>query len=866
MSPKQRTAKATVGHTRYTSKQLRRTGAPRTFQGRQLAQVAFPLGGIGTGTISLGGRGNLQDWEIFNRPAKGKPVHALFALWAQAERGPAVVRVLQGPPLPPYTGSHGFRREGGTGLPPMRDVVFTGTYPFARVDFSDDDVPLEVTLEAFSPFIPLNETDSSLPVAILTYRLTNPGKAPVTATVLGALPNLVGTDGRDLSPRALGGNVNEFVYGDGYAGFKMLSQRVSGADARAGTMALAAAGPLFTYRGAWARGAWWDDYQRFWDEFSREGMLDDTEQPEPSADGTTDMASLGVRLTVAPGETASVPLVIAWHFPHRVNDWNTQPELFGQSLTNYYATCFNDAWHVAWYVFGNLARLEDETRRFTDALFGSDLPAPVLDAVSSQASIMRTNTCLRLHDGRFFGFEGCSPEGGCCPLNCTHVWNYEQAVAYLFPGLERTMRETDLLDNTDESGFMAFRTYVPLGTVKPDVGPAADGQMGTILKLYREWQLSGDRPFLERLWPRAKRALEYALVRWDEDGDGVMERDQHNTYDIEFYGPNTMMGTLYLGALRAGEEMAVAVGDEEAARRYRALSDSGSAQIDETLWNGEYYVQSYEGTQGHKYQYGPGCLSDQLLGQWFAEVVGLGHLLEAGRVRSALRSIFRHNFRTSFYDHPNCQRLYAVADEAGLLLCSWPKGGRPELPVVYGDEVWTGIEYQVAAHLIYEGLVDEGLAIVKAVRDRHDGERRNPWNEFECGDHYARAMSSWSLLLALSGYRYSAPAATLSFAPRLGKKRFRCLFTTGSGWGVFDQRAAGQAMTLGLEVLYGHIALHRFGATMPNGKARPSSVAARLDDMPLGAELVEEEGRFLAQLTEPVVIGHGHRLWVRLTG
>jgi len=865
MSPKQRAAKATVGHTSYTAKELRRAGSARTLRGRQLSQVAFPLGGIGTGTISLGGRGNLQDWEVFNRPGKGKPVHAFFALWAQAERGPAVVRVLHGPPLPPFAGPGGLARDGGTGLPPMREAVFTGAYPFARVEFADDAVPLEVTLEAFNPFIPLSETDSSLPVAILTYHLTNPGKVPVTATVLGTMPNLVGTDGHSLSPRTLGGNVNEFVFGDGYAGLKMLSERVSGTDPRAGTMALAAAGSRFTYRGAWARGAWWDDYQRFWDEFSREGMLEDSEQEEPSPEGSTDMASLGVRVTVPPGKTVSVPFVIAWHFPHRVNEWNSQPELQGQPLTNYYATCFNDAWHVAWYVFGNLERLEEETRRFADALFGSDLPATVLDAVSSQASIMRSNTCMRLHDGRLYAFEGCSSEVGCCPLNCTHVWNYEQALAYLFPGLERTMRETDLLDNTDETGFQAFRTYVPLGALKPDIGPAADGQMGTILKLYREWLLSGDRAFLERLWPAAKRALDYALVRWDHDGNGVMEADQHNTYDIEFYGPNTMMGTLYLGALRAGEELAKALGDDEAAGRYRALFERGSAAIDDTLWNGEYYVQSYEGTQGHKYQYGPGCLSDQLLGQWFAEVVGLGHLLEPGRVRTALRSVFRHNFRTSFWEHPNCQRIYALNDEAGLLICTWPKGGRPELPVVYGDEVWTGIEYQVAAHLIYEGLVDEGLAVVKGIRDRHDGERRNPWDEFECGDHYARAMSSWSLLLALSGYRYSAPAGELSFAPRLGKKRFRCFFSTGTGWGTFDQKATGQAMTLGLEVLYGHVTLGRFGATMPNGKTRPTSVAARLDDTPLEATVAEDQGRCMVQLAEPVTIGHGHRLWVRFT-
>src|SRR5205807_3167307 len=358
----------------------------------------------------------------------------------------------------------------------------------------------------------------------------------------------------------------------------------------------------------------------------------------------------------------------------------------------------------------------------------------------------------------------------------------EMALAHLFPELERTMRETDFGHNTLDDGRMPFRTLLPLqeGVFWGGWGTAlvaADGQMGCVMKLYREWKLSGDGEFLRRLWPDAKRALAFAWEKrppgddpadrgWDEDMDGVMEGKQHNTYDIEFYGPNTMMGTLYLGALAAAERMARAVGDARAADMYREIFDSGRAKLDRELWGQGFYVQrvpdpksihveeiehreswyaSAVGEGGIKYQYGDGCLSDQLLGQWFAEVVGLGHLLPAEHVRETLRSIYRHNFKHNFFDHPNTQRIYALNDEKGLLLCSWPNGNRPALPFVYSDEVWTGIEYQVAAHLIYEGMVSEGLAIAKAVRDRYDGQRRNPWNEVECGNHYARALSSWSL-------------------------------------------------------------------------------------------------------------------------
>ncbi|MEM2885694.1 MAG: GH116 family glycosyl hydrolase, partial [Thermoproteota archaeon] len=383
---------------------------------------------------------------------------------------------------------------------------------------------------------------------------------------------------------------------------------------------------------------------------------------------------------------------------------------------------------------------------FHDALFGSSLPGTVLDAVSSQMSIVRTNTCFRAENGDFFGFEGCGPSIGCCPMNCTHVWNYEQALAYLFPSLERTMRRVDFLVNTEPDGKMAFRTRVPTSAYVPwDFHPAADGQMGCILKLYREWLLCGDRGFLEELWPHAKRALEYAWTSWDADRDGVMEGVQHNTYDIEFHGPNTMTGTLYLGALLAASKIAEELGDGVSARNYLDVYSKGREKVERELWNGEYYVQKCVGKE--KFQYGSGCLSDQLLGQWFAKVVGLGYLLRKERVRKALGSIFRYNWKGDLLDHVNCQRVYAINEEAGLLVCTWPKGGRPKSPLVYADEVWTGIEYQVASHMIYEGMVEEALTMVKAARDRYDGEKRNPWNEVECGDHYARAMSSWALLL-----------------------------------------------------------------------------------------------------------------------
>ena len=848
----------------YAREELLRREASRSFSGRQLGEIAFPLGGIGTGTVSLGGRGELRDWEIFNRPNKGHSLPFTFAaLWTRAAGQRAVVRVVEAPLQPPFRGAQGYPREGAQGLPRFRGATFRGAYPFAEVTFEDETLPVAVVLEAFNPMIPLEVDDSSLPVAVLRYGLTNRSKDPVQAALAFSILNAIGYDGRSALDgnrfAGFGQNLTRLRRDATIVGLDLTSQKYEDDNIRFGSMALATTHPEVTARPAWEAGAWWDSFQKWFDEYAAGGAFRDGESAGPSEDGVTHHATLAPRLTLAPGEAKTIVFLLAWHFPVRKNYWNREPEVRGRKLRNDYGTRFKDAWEVARHVASNLGRLEKGTRSFRHALEQGTLPAAVTDAVSSQMSIIRTNTCMLLEGKRFFAFEGTNDDGGCCPMNCTHVWNYEQALAHLYPSLERSMRRTDFLDNLREDGSMAFRTLVPTGRALWKFKPAADGQMGCVLKLYREWQMSGDESFLREMWPRAKRALEHAWVQWDADRDGVMEGEQHNTYDIEFYGPNTMMGTLYLGALLAGERMARAVGDEASAGEYRRVFDSGRRKLDEQLWHDGYYVQRVPDPANVKvqqvdqkeawyaaavdrgaikYQYGDGCLSDQLLGQWLATVVGLGHVLPADHVRDALRSIYAHNFRHDFFDHPNTQRLYALNDEKGLVLCSWPRGNRPALPFVYSDEVWTGIEYQVAAHLIYEGLVLEGLAVVKAVRDRYDGERRNPWNEVECGSHYARALASWSLLTALSGYSYSASERRLGFAPRLAPEAFRAFFTTGQGWGTFSRTAQGTSCTAALEMLWGGLELQTLGfAPGPSlQNARPS---ASLNGAPVAARAGE---------------------------
>ncbi len=789
--------------------------APQKSYTNEATEAAFLLGGIGTGNISLGARGELRDWEIFNSSLKGNKFPCSFFAVRIAQEGHIpIVRVLEAQMNPPFSKSHGFNTVEMAGLPRFKKSTLRGEYPFVWIDFEDEELPLKVSLEAFTPFIPLNPEDSGIPCAILKYRLKNNSSQDMDVTTAGSVLNPVGFSGLNssycLNEEHFIGNVNELRSKDGIHGLYMYSEKYPEQHIRHGSFCLMTPENDITAKPSWLDGGWWDGIQDFWDDFCQDGLLEKINNvPDNPSKGKAKYGSLGVKCTLAPGEEKDITYILAWHFPNRKKAWDesfSENEVF-QTVRNHYALQFKNAWEAGSYVLKNFDRLEGETRKFHKALFSSTLPPYVLDAVSANITVLRSPTCFWLENGHFLGWEGCLDKGGSCHGNCTHVWNYAQTLAFLFPSLERSMRNIEFNLETDEIGKMAFRTNTVFDEPTWDFHPAADGQMGTLIRLYREWKLSGDNDFLVKMWPNARKALDFAFAYWDSDGDCVLDSQQHNTYDIEFYGPNSLVNSMFYGALKAGSEMAAAMGDTASAARYLDALKVGSKRMDELLWGGEYYIQKIEDVNSYKYQYGTGCLSDQVIGQFMCHVADLGYILPEEHVKKAVYSVFKYNFRDNFREHNNVQRIYALNDEKGLLLCTWPEGGRPRLPFVYSDEVWTGIEYQVAAHLIYEGFIDEGLSMVKAVRDRHDGYRRSPWNEVECGHHYVRSMASWAVLTALSGYKCDMVSRTLHFSPKINQDNFSCFWSAGTAWGTFEQTR--NAVTGKLEgkvnVLYGEL-------------------------------------------------------------
>lgn len=803
------------------------------YSGERTRYIAFPLGGIGSGGFSISGSGRLIDWSIRNRPAlQGYNGYSHFAIKAESNGTLLDARVLNGPcDLNPagapglrktFDGfGHGANRQTLVGVPHFRELQFYGRFPTADLVFADDRFPGGVRLTALSPFIPHNDRDSSMPVGMMEFEIINSTSEAVTYTLAGTLGNYGSNSG-----------IHTFQQQGGISALHLTSAETNLPETQRGDLVIATDADHVDHTDYHFRGQWFDDLAVYWKEFARPGRLPSRRYDKPRSKHMYEQpehATLGARVTIPAGGRRTVRFVISWNFPkgdiywaHRDKPDGTIPDRPTPSWTNYYATQWPDSLASARDALTRWPQLAGETVAFRDALFGSTLPSEIADAASSTLALLRTATVIRLEHGELWAWEGQHTSDGSCEGSCTHVWNYQQALAHLFPAIERTLRETEFTYNMLPTGGLTFRQKLPLGSGFDIIGPCADGHFGAIIKSFRDWRLSGDTEWLRRYWPQLKRAIEYAWSpenpdRWDPEETGVLSGRQHQTLDMELFGPNSWLGSIYVAALFATAEMAAAMGDTALAEKAARLGRAGADYINTELFNGRWFVQKIDLSDRSvlepfdvgrnagvladgfmdvywsdefgeiKYQMGEGCISDQILGQWHAEVAGLGHVLDREKVRTALKSIYANNFRPNLSDHFNPCRNYAFEDEGGLLVATYPDGVRqPMVAAPYAEEVWTGIEFMAASHLIMNDLVSEGLDIVRAARDRYDGSRRNPWNNIECGSYYARSMSAWQLVNAVSGLACDFVAGRLSFSPKV-KGDYRLFWSAGTAFGTLTR-------------------------------------------------------------------------------
>ncbi len=814
------------------------------YSGSKTSQISFPLGGIGTGCIGLAGNGRLVDWEIYNRPNKGT-YNGLSHFAVKVEKDGKVIdaRILNGALQPPYSGAlgramyegFGFGVEKGSmaGFPHFSESTFTGSFPIAELDLADPSFPGFVKITAFNPFIPMEDRDSGIPAAFFEISIENTTDSDLEYTIAGILLNPLKAGNRNCVRTE--------------SGETFLHLQTDGVDTMSpefGDLCLATDASDVSHQEYWYRGGWSDHLETYWRDFTAPGPLKPRTFPAgQSAAG--DHGMLAARIAVPAGQTGSVRFVISWNFPNCVNYWNqgsvtrAAAQGVGPVWKNFYATIWDDSNTSAHYCLTEWDRLFGLTKLFCDTLFASSIPAPALDAISANISILKTPTVLRMTDGTFYGWEGCHATAGCCEGSCTHVWGYQQALPFLFPNLERSMREADYKFNLLPTGGMPFRIQLPLGVIQQQndhFRPCVDGQMGGIMRVYRDWKISGDTDWLREIWPSVKASIEFAwhpgnTDRWDPEKTGVISGRQHHTLDMELFGPNSWLTGFYLGALKAGAEMAAAVGEQEASAEYLRIFERGYAWVKENLFNGEYFIQhidlgdkslidsfgadNYWSTEHGeiKYQIGEGCAIDQALPQWHANLYGLGDVLDPAQVRMAAEAIFRNNYKGPMGSHANSWRVYSLNDESGLIICDWPVSVRnPAIPIPYGPETMNGFEYSAASLMIQCGMVDEGVAVVKSLRDRFDGERRNPWNEFECGSNYARSMASYALLLDFSGFKFDMVSGFIGFKPiqQDSTDRQSFFWSIDGAWGNIVVDYSGQVVTL--DVLYGALQLRSFGS------------------------------------------------------
>jgi len=775
-----------------------------SYTGANLDRIAFPVGGIGAGMFCIEGNGAMSHFSVRHHPELYNEPAVFAAVGVKGH--PEWARVLEGP-VPDWKKT-GLRAGQGSpgmtwGLRRFRSASFLGRFPFANVKLHDDEMPVKIAIKAWSPFVVTDADNSSLPVGAIEYTIANSGTS--------ALDIIFSYN----SSAFFGNSINVTD-----RGFILTDSGSAAHPEQRGDVAIFCDDSATTVNPSWFRGGFWDPVTMAWK------AIQDAAVISGMAESGSPGASLYVPIHLRPGQSRTVSIRICWYVPQsslRINAYGeaVAPEDFSwpdwsndQPSSNYqpwYASRFHSINEVITYWREHYDDLKRKTELFTTAFYCSTLAPEVMEAVAANLSILKSTTIMRQYDGKFWGWEGSDNVNGSCPGSCTHVYNYAQSICHLFPSLERSMRETEFLEDESATGNQSFRAQLPIRPQGHGFYPAADGQLGGIIKVYRDWHISGDTAWIQQLYPRIKLSLDFCIQTWDPFHRGTIAEPHHNTYDIEFWGAEPLCTGFYGGALEAFVRLSEELGRTKDIELYRDLYQRARISMNDSLWNGDYFQQrvrwtglaagdplsnakrsiagdySREGAalaqkEGPRYQYGTGCLSDGMLGAWLCRLSGLSVPFDEEKLCQHLDAVYRYNFRSDLSQHNNPQRAtYAWGNEGGLLLCSWPRGGQPSLPFVYSNEVWTGIEYEVASHLIMEGETANGLNIVRTLRKRYDGRVRNPFDEYECGHWYARAMSSYALMEALTGVRYDAVTKTLYVDPKAGN--FTSFLSTDSGFG-----------------------------------------------------------------------------------
>jgi len=780
----------------------------------ELRYIGMPVGGLHTGTVYMGGDGRLWLWQIFNTAYDGEceGIEPKNVLWNNGKElitvrprdGSAYIEPAIADNL--RTIEQGFAVStlvnGKEVIKELREnhwdeIVFEATYPTCRVTYSSADFPLDVVLIAYSPFIPLDQDNSSLPLTTIHIELQNKDSEAIDVTVTGWMENGVHKGRKEFDAVKKHSQVAEYAGNQiiFYCCDQVPDQAMQAGDY--GTMAFACmdsqAQPTTRLQ-----------------EWPVKPLAIKIDRSDSVIDfSNMQVGAFTVQRTIKPKEVSQISYAISWHFnnPHP----KLRQHLKDAQSGYWYGAKFSDAAAVINYYLINREKLDKETMLWQETWNDTTLPSWFMDRTFVNIGTLATANTMRFASGRFWAWEGV----GACAGTCTHVWQYGQSMGRIFPDLERNLREvTDLgIGFQPDTGAIIFRAEY-------EKRPAIDGQAGVILRFYRDHQMSSDHAFLERNWPKLKKAIQFVLDQ-DKNNDGMTDTPMENTLDAVWEGEIAWIVGLCLAATQAAALMAAEVGDKKFQQLCLDYVRKGSENMDTKLFNGEYYIHRPDMLQGRKKlgSYNT-CHIDQVYGQAWCAQVDMPRINSQEKVVSALKALWKYNFTTDVGPYIKTHlggRPYALAGEGGMVMNTNPKneeqayGDHTTWQLGYFHECMSGFEHQVAAHMMAEGMVDESLVLTRMIHDRHHAARRNPFNEIECSDHYARAMASYGTFINACGFSYHGPKGQIGFTPKVRAADFRAPFTVAKGWGTYSQKRKSKGECRCTLILkYGQLILHEF--------------------------------------------------------
>ncbi|MGJ8639213.1 MAG: GH116 family glycosyl-hydrolase [Opitutaceae bacterium] len=810
-------------------------GLPTTVKAGGVDYIGMPIGGIGTGQVYLSGDGELWYWNLTaNKDKHNNPKGDRYMKPEVANTANGQGFALQ------VNGKHFPLNAKG-----FSEVTFTNQYPMALVDYSDADCPVGVQLEAYSPFIPLNRDDSEYPVIVMRYTLTNRSAKNQEVGIGGWIENHWSGKGAKKSVYKHQKDIATVECSGAGKGGNALALGIFGSEA-----------PDFV------------DVTR-----TNSGIQGVFAAGNTATEGQSASASIGRKLMLKAGASQTVSFAVSWRVP--VVDYGVRFGRKGTARGRYqYASLRSSAAEAAAQVASRESDLYGTTKQWVDTWYDSTLPYWFLERAFIPIDCMQTQMVQRVFPkGEKEAVYNMEEGVRCCPGNCTHVWNYAQGLARIFPEIERECRDQIEYGHgfNEENGMVFFRYTMQDGAKGRD--DALDGTCGTILRVLRESQMTTDYSFLASIWDRVKLSMDFVIKEWDADEDGILSGAQHNTLDEPWYGRVPWLINTYHAALRAAAVMARQMKQPAVAQRYEGIIAKGAPVMVKELWNEDFgyfvHIPPQDETQMHGST--NGCHIDQVLGDSWLYEVGLDPILPRDKTRKALKALWKYNFTPdvgAFRKVMKNGRWYAGPGDAGLVMTSFPNGKvEPKSGhkgyAGYLNECMTGFEWQVATHMLREGMIEEPLAIGKAIYDRYSADKRNPYNEIECSDHYSRAMASYGTYLAACGYRYDGPEAKLGFGPKLSPEDFKAAFTTAEGWGRFTQTVDSGRQVAGIELRYGRLQLKELTLDTVRGVAAKGA-KVELDGRVLDVSFKAEAERYVLGFGSGITVKRDQRLVVVL--